>query len=436
MAPALLLSPHPDDAVLDCWSVLAGPGDLRVVNVFAGVPVARPAARTSTGSPAPPTLRRTCAADRGRREALRPRSAARPRSTSASARSCTAAGARSRRSRGSTRRSARTARAVRMVYAPAALGEPHPDHELLRCYALALARSGRPGAPLRGPARTARSTDGRGGSRATSRDPAPRRRRLLARVARRRGGRRARPAGARWSASTADEAAAKLAAMRRYRDFAVLDRGPVGQLSNPAIHAFEVFWPAATGRLRCGVLVITDLFPPVAFGGYERSCAVLVDGCAGATTSVLTSDLRRRDAPASRGCGGSCGTWDHARREALRVPARGGARRRRDPPGAPRDVPRVVYVWNCLGASQAAPCAALHSGTPMAYRLSELWFASSLYRPATASSATSRPGGRGLRRPWSRLVRTRQPPSGAAPRSRPVPPPPPSRGAATTCARG
>jgi hypothetical protein len=37
-------------------------------------------------------------------------------------------------------------------------------------------------------------------------------------------------------------AAAKLTAMRAYREFALLDRGPVGQLSNPAIHRYEVFW--------------------------------------------------------------------------------------------------------------------------------------------------------------------------------------------------
>jgi LmbE family N-acetylglucosaminyl deacetylase len=37
-APALLLSPHWDDAVLSCWSVLHGDGDLTVVNVFAGMP--------------------------------------------------------------------------------------------------------------------------------------------------------------------------------------------------------------------------------------------------------------------------------------------------------------------------------------------------------------------------------------------------------------
>src|SRR3712207_3185736 len=33
-----ILSPHHDDAVLSCWSLLTAPGDVRVINVFAGVP--------------------------------------------------------------------------------------------------------------------------------------------------------------------------------------------------------------------------------------------------------------------------------------------------------------------------------------------------------------------------------------------------------------
>jgi LmbE family N-acetylglucosaminyl deacetylase len=42
MLPAVIaiLSPHLDDAVLSCWHVLAGPGQVAVVNVFAGVPPA------------------------------------------------------------------------------------------------------------------------------------------------------------------------------------------------------------------------------------------------------------------------------------------------------------------------------------------------------------------------------------------------------------
>jgi len=39
-APELVLSPHWDDAVLDCWSVLASERDVSVVNVFAGIPPA------------------------------------------------------------------------------------------------------------------------------------------------------------------------------------------------------------------------------------------------------------------------------------------------------------------------------------------------------------------------------------------------------------
>jgi hypothetical protein len=37
-APALILSPHWDDAALDCWSVVSGAGEVAVVNLFAGVP--------------------------------------------------------------------------------------------------------------------------------------------------------------------------------------------------------------------------------------------------------------------------------------------------------------------------------------------------------------------------------------------------------------
>ena len=41
-APELVLSPHWDDAVLDCWSLLASSRELTVVNVFAGIPGPNP----------------------------------------------------------------------------------------------------------------------------------------------------------------------------------------------------------------------------------------------------------------------------------------------------------------------------------------------------------------------------------------------------------
>jgi LmbE family N-acetylglucosaminyl deacetylase len=36
--PAVILSPHLDDAVLSCWHLLTQPDDVAVINVFAGVP--------------------------------------------------------------------------------------------------------------------------------------------------------------------------------------------------------------------------------------------------------------------------------------------------------------------------------------------------------------------------------------------------------------
>lgn len=38
--PAVILSPHLDDAVLSCWHLLSGPGEVSVINVFAGSPPA------------------------------------------------------------------------------------------------------------------------------------------------------------------------------------------------------------------------------------------------------------------------------------------------------------------------------------------------------------------------------------------------------------
>jgi LmbE family N-acetylglucosaminyl deacetylase len=238
-APALILSPHPDDAVIDCWSILTAPRAAEVLNVFAGVP--RPGrlvyydrlagARDSAGH-----MRRRLADDR---EAL-------------------GLAGRLPRNLGFLAHSYRRGRPeplftqletavlasmdeASLVYAPAALGSPHPDHELIRAYALRLARDGM---PVRLYADLPYCGVYGWPSWVSDHEPDPH-----------------VDVDAYWQLSageaaalltreraevvrlTAQEAAAKLAAMRTYRaEFAVLDRGPVGQLSNPAIHAFEVFW--------------------------------------------------------------------------------------------------------------------------------------------------------------------------------------------------
>lgn len=125
------------------------------------------------------------------------------------------------------------------------------------------------------------------------------------------------------------------------------------------------------------ILVVSDLFPPVAFGGYDLECAALVERLRDHhDVVVLTSDLRRDHAPADPGV--------------LRVLPFLGAGRRRAVVGAPsaavraaqttrrvvEDVrPELVYVSSGLAIPQAAIAIAGSSGAPLVCRFSELWFA-------------------------------------------------------------
>jgi glycosyltransferase involved in cell wall biosynthesis len=153
------------------------------------------------------------------------------------------------------------------------------------------------------------------------------------------------------------------------------------------------------------LLVITDLYPPVAFGGYERTCAELVDGLRERhDVTVLTSDLRRNAAPPLPWVRRELPYLGPGRREIVRVP-RAAAQAAR----VSREVleelrPELVYVSNCLTVPQAAPSVVVESGVPIVYRLSELWFATALYRGDRFVGYLF-PGQHGIRRGWSWLVR-------------------------------
>jgi LmbE family N-acetylglucosaminyl deacetylase len=240
-AAALILSPHPDDAVIDCWSVLTGRRPVDVVNVFAGMP--RPGElsyydRLAGACDSAGHMRRRISDDRG---ALR-RAGRVAHNLPFLARGYRRGGPEPSFAALDAAIAARTD-AASSVYAPAALGAPHPDHELVRAYALRLADSGMPvwlyadlpySVVYGWPAWVNRATAGPsvdvdGYWRASAGEALALVRPELAKVVR-------LPAGA---------AAAKLAAMRAYgAEFALLDRGPLGQLSNPSIHSYEVFWPA------------------------------------------------------------------------------------------------------------------------------------------------------------------------------------------------
>jgi glycosyltransferase involved in cell wall biosynthesis len=153
------------------------------------------------------------------------------------------------------------------------------------------------------------------------------------------------------------------------------------------------------------LLVITDLYPPVAFGGYERTCAELVDGLRERhDVTVLTSDLHRHSAPRLPWVRRELPYLGPQRREIVRVP-RAAAQAARVSRAVLRELrPDLVYVSNCLTVPDAAPWVAVESGVPIVYRLSELWFATALYR-GDRFVGYLLPGQRGIRRAWSWLVR-------------------------------
>lgn len=236
-APVLLLSPHLDDAVLDCWSVLTADAELEVVNVFGLAP---PAGTTTEWD------RVLGSADSAALFAARLEEDA------------LALGLAGRASRNlpflefQYRRGRRfpawaeidaviaalVPRAAR-VLAPMVLGDVHPDHALLRDYALALARQGHAvslyadspycaqfGWPAWVTGETPVEHLDVEAFWSPSFDSLP--------VEQREG-----------RAIRLDDAAGrhKLNAIRAYRtQFPALDRGPIGRLSNPAIHRWEVLW--------------------------------------------------------------------------------------------------------------------------------------------------------------------------------------------------
>jgi LmbE family N-acetylglucosaminyl deacetylase len=138
MAAAVILSPHRDDAVLSAWHVLAGPGDVGVLNVFTAAP---PGAAVGwwdelTGATDAAVRIRERAAEDAEALALAGREAASLDFLDGQYR-------RSEQRLGPLAEAiAAAAPGEARLLAPAALGH-HPDHELVRAAALALRERGR-----------------------------------------------------------------------------------------------------------------------------------------------------------------------------------------------------------------------------------------------------------------------------------------------------
>jgi hypothetical protein len=127
------------------------------------------------------------------------------------------------------------------VYAPAVLGTVHGDHQLVLEYALALAREGMPvrlyaDAPYCAMYGWPHWVNGEGANPYLDVD-------AYWQASRGEDPVRGSASHAEVVHLSPERAARKLSAMKTYAtQFASLDRGVVGLLSNPAIHAYEVFW--------------------------------------------------------------------------------------------------------------------------------------------------------------------------------------------------
>ncbi len=138
--PAVILSPHLDDAMLSCWHLLDGPGEVSVINVFAGSPApGNGAAWWDRASGATDSVERMAERRTEDREAF-----------ALAGRTATNLDFLDEQYQPPEQPVEEIADRLRelidpetVVYAPAALGE-HEDHERVRGAALVLAASGQP----------------------------------------------------------------------------------------------------------------------------------------------------------------------------------------------------------------------------------------------------------------------------------------------------
>jgi glycosyltransferase involved in cell wall biosynthesis len=124
------------------------------------------------------------------------------------------------------------------------------------------------------------------------------------------------------------------------------------------------------------ILVVSTLYPPVAFGGYEVECAGVVERLrARHEVLVLTSRADRGSVAEEPGVRRALTRLAPDVRGALRAPLaslRGADAAR----AALAWKPELIYVWNGAAIPQAALRVLADSGAPLAFRVCEHWFGS------------------------------------------------------------
>ncbi len=122
------------------------------------------------------------------------------------------------------------------------------------------------------------------------------------------------------------------------------------------------------------VLVLSTLYPPVAFGGYEVECSAVVERLReGHEVLVLTCDRDRGQIGAEEGIRRELALLSADARGALRAPL-ASIRAVRVAHAALAWGPDLIYVWNGAELPQAALRVLADSGVPLAFRVCEHWF--------------------------------------------------------------
>ena len=153
------------------------------------------------------------------------------------------------------------------------------------------------------------------------------------------------------------------------------------------------------------ILVISNLYPPVVEGGYERECFGVVEHLRrDHEVLVVTSDRDRRSAPADPNVRRVLPLLSRDWHGSLRAPTASLSAARTIRSAIREFRPDLVYVWNGALLPAAAVLTAARSGVPMAFRICEYWF-TFLEGSHDQFVRHLLPGDRGLRAVWARLIR-------------------------------
>lgn len=152
------------------------------------------------------------------------------------------------------------------------------------------------------------------------------------------------------------------------------------------------------------VLVVSDLFPPVSFGGYEMECATVVEHLrTHHEVMVLTSDRDASETEPEPGIARRLPYSGAGLRLTVAAPwhALRGVQTMRQILAVFR--PDLVMIWNATAVPTASIRVAVDHGVPVVLRLCERWFAENVLL-ADHFARFLVPGERSLRAAWGGVV--------------------------------